>query len=122
MSKEKPAAIRIEVPQEYGDAYDGEDGRQWVERRQRISGEALRSIDRVNQKLMGEDEKMFKEACKVLAEMFTDWNLEGDEGPLPKPWGNPKAFSALFASDWVVCLWVATLPFQSVGDLHNLKN
>jgi len=119
MPREKPASIRVEVPTQHGPAYDGEDGRQWVERRQRVSGKALLALEGLAQKLS--DEKAFEEICKVLADIFTDWNLESDRGPLPKPWNNPKAFAALFDSDFMVLVWVGTLPFLSVGDLFESK-
>ena len=120
MAKVKPLAIRVEVPAQYGTAYDGEDGRQWVERRQRVSGRAIRDLEGLAEKLS--DEQAFKEICKVLAEIFTDWNLESDKGPLPKPWGNPKAFAALFDSDFTVLVWVGSLSFVTVGDLFDSKN
>lgn len=140
MPKVKPLAIRIEVPAQYGTAYNGEDGRQWVERRQRVSGKALRDLDGVGRKLTGgaqddlaqdakeaakaaaRDKEAFEKVCKVLAGIFTDWNLEGDKGPLPKPWGNPKAFAALFDSDFTLLVWVGSLPFVTVGDLFDSKN
>lgn len=112
--------VRIEVPEEYGTAYDGEDGRQWVERRQRIGGKYIRELDGLAQKVT--DEEGFKVISKVLSQLFTDWNLEGDEGPLPKPWKSAKAFQALFDSDFNLLMWVASLPFLSMREALEQKN
>lgn len=124
--KEKPASIRIEVPEKYGLAYTSEDGRQWVDRRQRVGGPGLKVLDSLGQKLTQMDDKAFDKAFeqikKVLADVITDWNLEGDEGPLPKPWQEPKAFQALYDSNFGLLMWVGSLPFQAVGELIDLKN
>ena len=97
---EVPAHIRIEVPaEEFGDAYEG----QWVERRQRIGRDTHKRLEKLK---IFEEDKAFKGASKILATIFTDWNLEGDEGPLPKPWDNPDAFEALMNSDMDLTLWV----------------
>ena len=119
--KEKPAAIRVEVPAEYGLAYDSGDGRQWVERRQRISGLVLKGLRAVIKNPFT-DEEAFAELAKILATVFTDWDLEGDDGPLPQPWENAKAFHALFESDYRLMDWVGSLPFSTVGELLDLKN
>jgi len=117
MSESKvPASIRVEVPEEYGSAYTNEDeSRQWVDRRQRI-GRRLRKKLQVLSGFFTED-KAFKEGCKVLGSIFTDWNLCSDEGPLPKPWGTPQAFEALLDSDEDVALWVLGLIFIPVAEL-----
>ena len=120
MAKEKPVAIRVEVAAHLGDAYDGKEGRQWVERRQRVSGKYLRQLEGLSKKLT--DEEAFQDACKVLSKLFTDWTLEGDDGPLPKPWKNSKAFQALYDSDFTLLVWVSGLVFLSVGDLLDQKN
>ncbi|MBU0791785.1 MAG: hypothetical protein KKC55_15145 [Gammaproteobacteria bacterium] len=119
--KEKPVAIRIEVPEKFGPAYDSEDGRQWVERRQRVSGAVLKKLIEVTKNILS-DEKAFAEVAKVLAKVFPAWNLEGDDGPLPQPWENAKAFHALFESDYRLMDWVGSLPFSTVGELLDLKN
>ena len=98
---EVPAHIRIEVPvEEFGDAYTD----QWVERRQRIGKPIVAKFD----EMVGffTKEEAFEHGCKVLAEIYTDWNLESDDGPLPKPWDNPEAFKALLDSDANLTLWV----------------
>lgn len=100
---EVPAHIRIEVPaEEFGDAYEG----QWVERRQRIGRDAHKQLEELKVFDSKKGEKAFKTASEILATLFTDWTLEGDEGPLPKPWGNPGAFRALMDSDMDLTLWV----------------
>lgn len=109
---EVPAHIRIEVPaEEFGDAYKG----QWVERRQRIGGSWHREIEKIEN--VFKDMKAFKKASVLLAAVFTDWNLEGDEGPLPKPWDNPDAFRALLDSDLDLALWVLTLTTRPIVQL-----
>jgi len=103
---EVPAHIRIEVPvEEFGDAYTD----QWVERRQRIGKPIVAKFDEMSKFFT--DKKAFEHGCKVLAEIYTDWNLTGDDGPLPKPWGNPEAFKALLDSDLDLSLWV-------LGQIH----
>ena len=98
---EVPAHIRIEVPvEEFGDAYAG----QWVERRQRIGRPAIKQLGELKE--VFSEEKEFEIACEILGTIFTDWNLESDEGPLPKPWDNPEAFKALMDSDMDLTLWV----------------
>ncbi|GAH33020.1 unnamed protein product [marine sediment metagenome] len=109
---EVPAHIRIEVPaEEFGDAYKG----QWVERRQRIGRDTHKQLEEL--KNIFDDMKAFKATSKIYAAIFTDWNLEDDEGPLPKPWGNPDAFRALLDSDLDLCLWVAMLPAMPMVQL-----
>ena len=130
MEGQTPAAIRVEVPEEFGEVYDGAEGRQWVKRRFRISGYLIKFMEGFSKKLdsIGDtsDEAKAKEAkanekeCwQALSEVFTDWNLEGDDGPLPKPWKNPKAFAALFESDWILLMWVAGLVAKSIDQLVN---
>ena len=98
---EAPASIRIEVPvEEFGDAYEG----QWVERRQRIGKPLVEEFEKMAEFFT--EDKAFKHGCKVLSTIFTDWNLGGDDGPLPKPWENPEAFKALLDSDLDLTLWV----------------
>ena len=113
--KEQIPAIQIPVPEEYGDAYDGEEGRQWVLRKQRIGRKWLKELDGLAEKVS--DDKAFKAICGALSEIILDWNLEGDEGPLPKPHKNSKAFQALYDSDFAVAMWVAQLPFFSIARL-----
>jgi len=104
------------VPEEYGDAYMWADGiRETVTRRQRVGRKLLKRLD-VLTKLFTDD-KAFKEGCKILAEVFTDWTLSGDEGPLPKPWGNPQAFEALVDSDLELTIWVLRQIHVPITDL-----
>jgi len=63
------------------------------------------------------DEDAFKAACPLLAAVFTDWNLSGDEGPLPKPWRNAEAFQALMDSDVRLMLWIIELVHTPVSSL-----
>ena len=116
--KEQIPAIQIPVPEDFGDAYDGTEGRQWVQRRQRVGGTGLKQIEKLSEKIS--DDKMFKVICDVLSEMYLDWNLESDEGPLPKPYKNRKAFEALFESDFSLFMWVGTLPFYRVSTLTEM--
>ena len=103
---EVPASIQINVPiEEFGDAYKG----QWVKRRQRIGKVLTAKFDAMTGFFT--EKEAFEHGCKVLAEIYADWNLEGDEGPLPKPWGNPEAFKALLDSDLDLSLWV-------LGQIH----
>ena len=103
---EAPASIRIDVPvEEFGDAYKG----QWVRRRQRVGKPIADQFEGI--KGFFTEKKAFEHGCKVLAEIYTDWTLEGDGGPLPKPWGNPDAFVALLDSDLDLSLWI-------LGQIH----
>lgn len=103
-----PAGIRIDVPGDrFGDAYTTDGQREWVERRQRVGRDVLKQLEDLEN--LYSDEKAFKAACPLLAQIFTDWNLSGDDGPLPKPWGNPKAFHALMNSDVRLTLWIIEL-------------
>ena len=103
---EAPASIRIDVPvEEFGDAYKG----QYVRRRQRIGKPLVEQFEKMTGFFT--EVKAFKYGCKLLAEIFTDWTLEGDGGPLPKPWENPDAFVALLDSDLDLSLWV-------LGQIH----
>ena len=113
--KEEIPVIRVEVPEQFGTAYDGADGRQWVERRQRIGGSVLRVLSGLSDKLS--DEEAFPIICQELSKTIVDWNLEGDDGPLPKPFKNKKAFVALFESDYRVMDWVGSLPFTPMARL-----
>lgn len=117
MSETKvPASIRVEVPEEYGSAYTNSDGsRQWVERRQRIGRSLIKKFEKLDKYYT--DDKAFKEGSKVLATVFTDWTLSDDEGPLPKPWGNPEAFDALLECDLDLSLWVLGLIHTTVAEL-----
>ena len=109
---EAPASIKISVPvEEFGDAYKG----QWVMRRQRIGATIHKELESF--KNVFSDDKAFKGISKVLATIFTDWTLEGDDGPLPKPWENPEAFKALLDSDLDLTLWVLGLPSTPVVQL-----
>jgi len=123
MSKEKPkpAVIRVEVPPELGEIYDGEKERQWVERRHRISGATLKACEGTLGKLIN-DEQAFEALCVAMSDVLVDWTLEGDDGPLPKPWQNPAAFRALYESDYEVLGWVWNLTFMSVAELLASKN
>ena len=101
---EVPAHIRIEVPvEEFGDAYAG----QWVERRQRIGRLTLNQLNGI--KHVFKEEKSLEKVSEILATIFTDWTIGGDEGPLPKPWDNPEAFKVLANSDLDLGLWILSL-------------
>jgi len=101
---EVPAHIRIEVPvEEFGDAYTG----QWVERRQRVGRLALNRLSEI--KHVFKEEESLEEVSEILATIFTDWTIGGDEGPLPKPWNNPEAFKVLANSDLDLALWILTV-------------
>ena len=109
---EAPASIRIEVPvEEFGDAYKG----QYVERRQRLGRDTHKELEALGN-VFSED-KAFEDACELMAAIFTDWTIEGDDGPLPKPWENPEAFKALMDSDMDLTLWVLGLPSIPVVQL-----
>ena len=113
---EAPASIRIEVPvEEFGDAYKG----QWVERRQRIGRPIIEGLRETTKMFDGgkPGEKALKAANKVLSTIFTDWTIEDDDGPLPKPWQNPEAFRALLDSDQDLALWVLGKSYQPVVQL-----
>ena len=116
MTKDEIPTIRIEVPAEFGDAYDGAEGRQWVERRQRISVTSIKGCQGRLFELL-KDEEAFSSLCENMANVFVDWNLEGDEGPLPKPWKSPGAFEALVESDYELLIWVWGLTFRSMAEL-----
>ena len=110
-----PAGIRIDVPEEYGSAYTTNGERQWVERRQRMGRGLVKKLEDVD--VFTSDSKAFKEGCKVLATIFTDWSLCDDEGPLPKPWGNPEAFDALLECDLDLTLWVLEVLYMPISQL-----
>jgi hypothetical protein len=111
-----PVSIRIEVPEDrFGDAYTTDGGRQWVERRQRLGRSLLRPLEEIEN--IYTDEDAFKAACPLMAEIFTDWNLSGDDGPLPKPWRNAEAFWALMDSDVRLMLWVIELIHMPMSSL-----
>ena len=100
-----PASIPIEVPEDrFGDAYTTNGKREWVKRRQRIGRGLLKQLEGIED--VFDDEEAFKEICLIYAQIFTDWNLSGDDGPLPKPWGNPEAFEALMDSDVRLWIWM----------------
>jgi len=117
MTDEKvPASIRVEVPEEFGSAYTNADGnRQWVERRQRMGKSLIKKFEKLDK--FYTDDKAFKEGCKVLATVFTDWDLCDDHGPLPKPWDNPDAFDALLECDLDLSLWALGLIHMTVAEL-----
>ena len=109
---EAPASIRIDVPvEEFGDAYKG----QYVRRRQRIGRDAHKELEGI--KNVFSDDKAFEASGKIMATLFTDWTIEGDDGPLPKPWENPEAFRALLGSDMDLTLWVLGLVSTPVVQL-----
>ena len=112
---EKPQSIRVAVPSEHGTVYEG----QWVDRAIRISREDYKAIRAVEdaKKPWIRDDKQLAELSIVLSHIYTDWNLEGDDGPLPKPWGDPKAFEALAASDLHLFLWLLRKSLASVAEL-----
>jgi hypothetical protein len=109
-----PVSIQIEVPEDrFGDAYTTDGEREWVARRQRLGRGLLRQLEEIED--LYTDEDAFKAACPLLAQVFTDWSLSGDEGPLPKPWQNAEAFEALMNSDVRVMLWVIELVHAPVS-------
>jgi hypothetical protein len=113
---EVPVGIKIEVPEErFGDAYTKNGEREWVERRQRLGRKVLKQLAELEN--IYTDEEAFKLACPLLAQIFTDWNLSGDEGPLPKPWANAEAFEALMDSDVRLMLWVIDLVHMPMSAL-----
>ena len=110
-----PQSIRVMVPEEYGACYEG----QWVERGIRVKREhykAIRDVQEREESYLRDDEAL-TELSLVLASVYTDWNLEGDEGPLPKPWGDPKAFEALASSDLSLFLWLVGKSLAPVASL-----
>lgn len=116
--KESPVlpSIRVVVPEEYGTAYDEGGGRQWVERRQRMGRALVRQFESVEKDFL-KKEKAFQKVAELMGQVFTDWNLTGDDGPLPKPWGNSEAFVALVDSDLDLFLWVSSLIYKSISQL-----
>lgn len=113
---EKPQPIRIEVPEDCGTVYEG----QWVERAIRVSRDdykAIRAVESARKTNWMRDDKLLSRLSGSLAHIYTDWNLEGDDGPLPKPWREPKAFEALAASDLHLFLWVLQKSLAPFGQL-----
>lgn len=109
-----PASIRIEVPEDrFGDAYTTDGKREWVDLRQRIGRGVRQQLEALEN--IYEDKKAFKKLCQSYAQIFTDWTLSGDDGPLPKPWGNPDAFEALMNSDTRLFLWLIELSYTPVS-------
>jgi len=108
------ARITIEVPVgKFGDAYAG----QWVERCQYIGKPLIDLWSQFIALFMAgvlTEAALLERGHRVLAQIYTDWNLEGDAGPLPKPWGNPEAFRTLADNDLNLALWVAGLPAKPV--------
>lgn len=114
---EKPLGIEVEVPEEYGSVYTNPDkSRQFVSRRQQMGKKLIKTFEGLTG--IYTDEKAYKEGCKILGRVFVDWNLADSEtGPLPKPWGNPAAFEALFDMDLDLSLWVLGLIHQPISEL-----
>lgn len=102
--------IRLEVPNHLGTAYTNPDGtRQWVELRQ---GMPSKMIERFQ-----ELAEVYGRQNAFLAVLFTDWDLCSDDGPLPKPEGNPRALDAILESDTDLSMWILGLMRESVIDL-----
>lgn len=105
----RPAAQRIRVPTDrFGSAYEG----QWVERR--LQPDEL--FDRYIARVIGAPGYgaggvwgQLEDQIKILSLVITDWNLEGDDGPLPKPWLDPGAFLTLYLMDYNMLLWLLDL-------------
>lgn len=115
-----PDKIKIRVPEQFGSAYTNSDGsRQWVERRRQIGKELVKKFRQVDQ--FYADDKLSSEGCRLLANVFTDWSLCDDEGPLPKPWHNPDAFDALFDCDLDLFLWILSLNDGAVARLLHYR-
>jgi hypothetical protein len=112
---EKPQSIKVMVPTEFGTVYEG----QWVERVIRVSRDDYKAIRQLEDAKVSwmRDDKLLAELSAILSHLFTDWNLEGEEGPLPKPWEEPKAFEALAASDLHLFLWLLRKSLASVAEL-----
>jgi len=114
---EKPQPIRIDVPGEFGTIYEG----QWVERAIRTSRDDYKKIRQIEKSTASwlSDDRALANLSAPLSHIYTDWNLEGDDGPLPKPWGDSKAFEALAASDLHLFLWVlrkSLAPFSELAE------
>lgn len=103
-----PSAVRVEVPEDYGACYAG----QYIERRVRIGRRVLRVLDGLKQFVA--DDEQFQTACEIFSALITDWNLKGEEGPLPKPWGNPQAFVELADSDIDLFIWLNNTIYRPV--------
>ena len=103
---ERPEGERIPVPiDRFGSAYDG----QWVERRarpDRLFDMMVAIITNGPGYRLGDLHTQIEQQAKILAMTFTDWNLEGDDGPLPKPWLDPGAFLAILETDYRLLMWL----------------
>lgn len=116
----KPTGIKVPVPAEYGAIYGEGEARQYVERRQQMGRALIKELEELAN--LFTEEKQFEKACKILQWVFVDWNLKGEtrEGnpfDLPKPWQNPKAFTALLDLDLDLTLWVLGLVTTPISQL-----
>jgi len=94
---------------------------QWVERRIRVGRQLLQPMWDSLGNLLNMTEDDLNTLCNHLAQIYVAWNLEGEDGPLPEPWGNPDAFLALADSDLALFDWVGATPFAVSPTLDHQK-
>lgn len=115
---DKPEAERIYIPtKRFGSVYDG----QWVERRREYDHQLGLWAFHVTTAPLYRNHVSAK-LNLIATEIFTDWNLSGHEGPLPKPWQNAKAFEALMNTDLTLWIWLLQLAAQPIGyEMNGIK-
>lgn len=110
---EVPDSIRIHLPkEEFGEAYDG----QWVDRTVRVGRDVWKKLDAIGMDYF-RDDKVLDETADVLATVFTGWNLESNNGPLPQPWGNKNAFIELADSDFNLFIWLLNKAMSALSTI-----
>ena len=103
-----PPSIRFHLPKEnFGEWYED----QWLERVVKVGRGAFKALKEVGLEYFSDDEALDVTA-DALAKVFTAWNLEDNDGPLPQPWENPDAFVALANSDLNLFAWVVSWALQ----------
>lgn len=113
---ELPRSIRVVVPDYFGDGYGEGDDRQWIKRSQRIGRDDIAELAGLEGLLTKKN--AFKAACEKLSGAIVDWNLASEGGePLPKPYGDPKAFAQLADDNWQLFQWVAEVLFTPLSVL-----